>query len=605
MCGIAGFLDPSQTLSDADRRLSVLQKALRHRGPDDQGSWQSACGVARFAHTRLSILDLSAAGHQPMTTPDGRYTITFNGEIYNFRELRTGLQAEGQVFRTGTDTEVILALYSRLGSGCLPKLDGMFAFAIWDAVERSCFVARDAFGIKPLYYCNTGGVFSFASEVRALQAAKFPGASLNANSLCDYFETGSVPEPGTLLADVQALEAGGHLLWKEGRIQLGYWWKICFEPVVPLPRKQAVAKLRNALIESTRRHFVSDVPVGIFLSGGIDSTALLALARHIGVKDIDTFSIGVDDPQLDESSTAARTAAHFQTRHHELRLDAEAGRVRFEEFINHSDQPSIDGFNTYTVSAFAKEKGLKVVLSGLGGDELFAGYPSFEKVPSLVRQAKWLAMVPGLAQHAGLMLEYRFQSHRIRRLGAFLQGPLTIARAYGAFRGIFSRRSARMMAARYAGVPLAEFLKSLGEPVEEPFTGNALDEVSRCELSRYMRHQLLKDSDVMSMAHSLELRVPLVDRRLFEAVSSIPAAIRLQQGKRLLVDALPELPSWVIHQRKKGFLFPYKQWAQSSWSSVFEQVNARLPVRSPTWYQTWCAFMLDRWLENHRMDVVS
>ena len=597
MCGIAGFLDPSQSLSDADRRLAALQAALRHRGPDDKGSWQSACGVARFVHTRLSILDLSTAGHQPMSTPDGRYTITFNGEIYNFRELRAGLEAEGQVFRTGTDTEVILALYARQGSECLRKLDGMFAFAIWDAVERTCFLARDAFGIKPVYYCTTGGVFSFASEVRALQAARFPGTALNARSLCGYFETGSVPEPGTLLADVQALEAGGHLLWKEGRMELGNWWRIRFEPVVPLPRKEAIARLREALVESMRRHFVSDVPVGIFLSGGIDSTALVALARHIGVKDIATFSIGVDDAGLDESSMAARTAAHFQTRHHELRLDAESGRLRFEEFIKHADQPSIDGFNTYTVSAFAKENGLKVVLSGLGGDEMFAGYPSFEKVPSLVRQAKWLAMVPGLAHHTGLMLEYRCQSHRIRRLGGFLQGPLTIARAYEAFRGIFSRRSARMMAARYAGVPLAEFLKRLGEPAEELVAGNALDEVSRCELSRYMRHQLLKDSDVMSMAHSLELRVPLVDRKLFEAVASIPAAIRLQQGKRLLVDAVPELPAWVVNQKKKGFLFPYQQWAQSTWGSVFQETNARLPVRSPTWYQTWCAFMLDRWIQ--------
>jgi asparagine synthase (glutamine-hydrolysing) len=346
-----------------------------------------------------------------------------------------------------------------------------------------------------------------------------------------------------------------------------------------------------------RRHFVSDVPVGIFLSGGIDSTALVALARHIGVKDIATFSIGVDDAGLDESSMAARTAAHFETRHHELRLDAEAGRVRFDEFINHIDQPSIDGFNTYTVSSFAREKGLKVVLSGLGGDELFAGYPSFEKVPALVRQARCLNLVPGLAHHTGLILEYRSQSHRLRRLGAFLQGPLTISRAYGAFRGIFSHRSARMMAARYAGVPLAEFLKSLGEPAEDSVAGNALDEVSRCELSRYMRHQLLKDSDVMSMAHSLELRVPMVDRKLFEAVASIPAAIRLQQGKRLLIDAVPELPSWVVNQKKKGFLFPYQQWAHSNWGDVFQKTNAHLPVRAPTWYQTWCVFMLDRWLE--------
>jgi asparagine synthase (glutamine-hydrolysing) len=454
-------------------------------------------------------------------------------------------------------------------------------------------------GIKPVYYSARGGVFAFASEVRALQAAGFAGTSLNPRSLCGYFETGSVPEPGTLLADVQALEAGSHLLWKDGRIEREHWWKIRFDPVLPVSRKEAVEQLREALVESMRRHFVSDVPVGIFLSGGIDSTALVALARHIGVKDIATFSIGVDDPGLDESSMAARTAAHFQTQHHELRLDAESGRARFEDFIKHIDQPSIDGFNTFTVSSFAKENGLKVVLSGLGGDEMFGGYPSFQSVPALARKARWLAMIPGLAHHTGLMLEYRCHSHRLRRLGAFLQGQPSISRAYGAFRGIFSRRSARLMAARYAGVPLAEFLNLLGEENDESPACNDLDEVSRCELSRYMRHQLLKDSDVMSMANSLELRVPFVDRKLFDAVSGIPATIRLQQGKRLLIDAVPELPSWVVNQKKKGFLFPYQQWAQSTWGSVFQKTNDRLPVRSPTWYQTWCAFMLDQWLKSH------
>jgi asparagine synthase (glutamine-hydrolysing) len=196
------------------------------------------------------------------------------------------------------------------------------------------------------------------------------------------------------------------------------------------------------------------------------------------------------------------------------------------------------------------------------------------------------------------MLEYRSHSHRIQRLGAFLQGPLSISRAHSAFRGVFSRRSARLLAARYAGVPLAEFLTDLEARTDELEAGNDLDEVSRCELTCYMRNQLLRDSDVMSMAHSLELRVPFVDRKLFEAVSGIPAAIRLQQGKRLLIDAVPELPAWVMDQRKKGFLFPYQQWAQSTWGAVFKETNARLPVRSTTWYQTWCAFMLDQWIES-------
>ena len=605
MCGIAGYLDQHSSVNDRARRLEALQHALLHRGPDDQGLWSSASGIANFVHTRLSILDLSAAGHQPMSLPDGRLTITFNGEIYNFRELRSDLEGDGVSFRTATDTEVILRLYEKHGAAVVGKLRGMFAFAIWDERDQTCFLARDPLGIKPLYYSRAGGVFAFASELRALQQAGFAGTDVHAGALASYFETGSVAEPLTLMRDVRCLEAGHSLLWKKGIVEKRCDWQIRFCPK-PVGKREAVARLREALVDTVRRHFVSDVPVGIFLSGGVDSTGLVALARHVGIRDISTFSIGVDDPALDESKLAHRSARHFGTDHHEHRLGGEEGKVRFEKFVRHIDQPSIDGFNTYVVSSFAREHGLKVVLSGLGSDELFGGYPSFTQVPRLVLAARMLDLMPGLRHHVGLRMESGSHSHRMRRMGAFLQGENCVPNAYAAFRGIFSRRAARILAARYAGVPLAEFLNA--SQTETPPPGHApttLDEVSVCELSRYMRNQLLKDSDVMSMTHGLELRVPFVDRAFFDSVSDIPASIRLQRGKKFLLAAVPEIPDWISNQPKRGFLFPYQAWAASTWGSLFGETNRRLPVENPTWYQTWSVFMLDQWLQQRGLIAAS
>lgn len=604
MCGIAGFFDPRKTLPDAEARLKTLQHALRHRGPDGCGAWQSPSGIAHLAHTRLAILDLSASGHQPMTLPEGRFTITYNGEIYNFRELRSELERDGVIFQSGTDTEVLLRLYERDGTEMTKRLRGMFAFALWDEQERTCFLARDAFGIKPLYHTCGSGVFAFASELRALQQARLVGDDLDAHAVVAYFESGSVPEPLTLLRDARLLGAGCSMLWKDGRVEGRTWWQPSFPEGVPLQEAPAQT-LRTALLDSTRHHFVSDVPVGIFLSGGIDSTALLALARENGVRDIDTFSIGVDDVALDESSTAQRTAKHFGARHHELRLTAAEGMRGFQEFIQHIDQPSIDGFNTFMVARFARQQGLKVVLSGLGGDEMFGGYASFTQVPRLVWGSRLLNFVPGLRQHLGRRLEQHATSYRLRRLGAYLQSPPTVRHAYHVFRGIFSRRTARVLAARYAGVPLAELLDATPPMAHSESMPTLRDEVSRCELTLYMRNQLLKDSDVMSMANGLELRVPLVDRVLFESVAHLPAATRLRQGKKLLIEALPELPEWVVNRPKRGFLFPYQKWAAASGGGMFEQVAARIPLPTTTWFQQWAVFMMERWLEQRRAPLAS
>lgn len=583
MCGIAGQF--GQTSPDFAARALA---ALEHRGPDGRGFWESE-GVT-LVHTRLAILDLSEGGHQPMHCPESALTIVFNGEIYNFMELRTCLEQNGVFFQSHSDTEVLLRLYQKEGPAMVEKLRGMFAFAIWDGRKRSAFMARDPFGIKPLYYTTSGGALSFASELRVLQKTGQGGSQLNPSALMGFFETGSVAEPQTLLKGVRCLSAGHQLHWQQGQIEERAYWGLHFEPVDTCP-SEAVRVTRAALLDSVRHHFISDVPVGIFLSGGIDSTALLALAKETGQSRLNSFSLGVDDTHLDETDLAARTAQHFGTRHHVLKLNAQLAAESFPRFLAQMDQPSIDGFNTFTVAGFARQQGMKVVLSGLGGDEIFGGYPSFQKVPSLARLARMASHVPAL----GAAMEKFMPREPLRRVGSLLQQQPTLLNSWRTFRGLFTRRDARLLAAYYSGCMLSEVPDS---PQLDLPAGDELDQISACELSLYMRNQLLKDSDVMSMAHGLELRVPLVDRRLFETVAQIPSSLRLRAGKKLLIEAVPEIPSWVTNQAKRGFLFPYQKWLGTEWGDAFQKAVVGAPVSMPNWYQKWSVFMLQHSLKS-------
>lgn len=595
MCGIAGILNTGGIAPDLEVQLQTMQEKIRRRGPDDRGLWISRDRIAALAHTRLSIIDLSPAGHQPMLSPDGRLAITFNGEIYNYRELRDELIKDGFTFNTHSDTEVLLRLYERDGAGMVSRLRGMFAFAIWDEHTRSAFLARDPLGIKPLYYTMKEGRIAFASELRALIKARLTSRELDSPGLMRYFKTGTVAEPQTLLHDAFCLEAGHTLTWTaDGRLKKQAYWNIEFNPS-PCSAAEAAATVREALLDSVRAHFVSDVPVGIFLSGGIDSTALVALAREVGQKNIATFAIGVDDTVLDESNVARRTAGHFGTEHHEMHLNGDLAEQSFAEFLASMDQPSIDGLNTFTVSSFARQNQMKVVLSGLGGDEMFGGYPSFQQVPKLRNLCAIARTLPFVANAAGHLLERHAPSHRARRFAAFLQQDATIANAYRAFRGIFSSREAQILSAQFTGASIS---KIATPPMPEPRAYDDLDAVSECELTLYMRNQLLKDSDIMSMAHGLELRVPFVDRVLFETISRIPASLRLRQGKQMILDAVPEIPEWVANQPKRGFVFPFTKWLDAKWGEAFRDSAAKIPFANPTWYQRWSVFMLSEWMKN-------
>jgi len=581
MCGIAGVFSLRHGPDELRAAAVRMQEALIHRGPDDEGLWQSPSQQAVLAHRRLSILDLSSGGKQPMTTSDGRYTVCFNGEIYNFRELREALQNEGVAFTTTSDTEVVLRLFERDGEACTARLRGMFAFAIWDEVTRSAFLARDPLGIKPLYLHRGAGTLAFASELQALVRGQLFAPTLSGRAVQRYFETGSVPEPLTLINEVECLAAGHSAHWDASGYRTQPYWRLNLSSPALSAGSDPVALTREALLDSVRHHFISDVPVGIFLSGGIDSTALLALANTTGHQGCETFSITVDDAAADEGPIARRTAQHFDAEHHEMRLDAGVAQGLFARFLDHLDQPTIDGLNTYTVSALAHQHGMKVVLSGLGGDELFGGYSSFQTIPKMCRWHAMARSLPGLCP----LLDMGQSKHR--RLADFLRSPGTVEDAYSSLRGIFSKAEAAQLTTWITG---REEVKT--ESKKWKAEGCIPDQISELELTRYMRNQLLRDSDVMSMAHGLELRVPFVDRVLLEAVADIPAAVRLQANKRLLTQAVPEVPDWVVNQKKRGFLFPYQKWLGSEWGQTFEHATRGAPVRMATWYQKWSVFVL-------------
>jgi asparagine synthase (glutamine-hydrolysing) len=440
-------------------------------------------------------------------------------------------------------------------------------------------LARDAFGIKPLYYRINGDALAFASESRLLRK---PGDAADAGALRDFFLWGSVPEPATVNKEIRQVPAGHFLRWKNGRAEVARWHKPELRKHRTMTRDEAVRRTRGALEESVMRHLVSDVPVGVFLSGGIDSTALLALTRQqLGAKaELRTFSIGFNDPEFDESDIARRTAEHFGALHTQWRMTPEEGAAEIQEYLAAIDQPTIDGFNSWCVCKLARRAGIKVVLSGLGGDEWFAGYGSFTRVPQLRRMHQ---MMPApLRRLAAALCHGASPGSPRRRLCAFLQGDGTWLQAFHAMRGVFTPQEAD---------ELAECLTRV-RPPDPDWTAESLPESEAAiagwlEITRYMRNQLLRDSDLFSMAQGIELRVPFVDVRLADALLELPPEYRLEKGKQLLVDAVPEIPEWVRNRPKKGFVFPFSRWIESSLSGMLQEAREASPVPLVAWYRTW------------------
>lgn len=601
MCGIAGIIGGEYPLHS--RAANSMSSALLHRGPDDHDIWstgsQTSCPVT-LVHRRLAIQDLSAAGKQPMRSNCGRWVLVFNGEIYNQLQLRNELENQGHRFNSKSDTEVLLQLITRYGTAALQKLRGMYAFCLWDIQERQGLFGRDPFGIKPLYVWQSDkGTLAFASEVRALLATGLIARELDINSLGDFLALGSISEPNTLVKGISSLPPGYIGRWAGGRWSQEPHWQASYATGLPLTSKEQIELTRKAISSSLNAHMLSDVPVGLFLSGGIDSSVLLALSS--GHK-ITTLSIGVTEKKLDESERARTLAKHFGSHHISLELSIERVIELLPGFLSAVDQPSIDGFNTYCVSALAREHNLKVALSGLGGDELFGGYPSFTKIPQMLR---WHQRCGKVGRTIAKRLLDKSNKHQYQRLAAFLGGAPSATAAHKCLRGLFSDYEiSRILAAwglRQNQIPETN-QDSIFSYEDFPTVS---DMISWLETSRYMGGQLLRDSDVFSMAHGLEVRLPFVDTQLFRTVSEIPAKSRLYPGKRLLKRSVPEIFNAVPPIAKRGFTFPFREWldgensALRPGSSDYPLPRVPIGIDLRPWPRRWGLMVLRHWLQTH------
>ena len=599
MCGVAAIFAHDLDRERAHAALSAMRAAQHHRGPDDHGEHWVGDDRVGLGNCRLSIRDLSPAGHMPMCASD--VCITYNGEIYNADELRIALEQRGHRFDSRSDTEVILRGYIEWGDGVVEKLRGMFAFVIFDERSNVLFMARDPLGIKPLYYSLTQPV-CVASELRAIVASGLVSKELSDRALSAYLQLGSIPAPLTVYRDVAALRAGHTAriqLDQPRSIELNRYWDLSTRSA-----QSTEADVKTALEDAVASHLVADVPVGAFLSGGLDSSTVVTIAASLTGQPLRTCSIAFESADRDESRYARAVADALGTQHHERLVTRDDFLREVGNFATSLDQPSIDGFNTYFVSQTAQQAGLKVALSGLGGDELFGGYPSFNGVPRMLRALRTARPVAGAITRLG-------RSDRWRKVSEAATRAVTPSSAFLVYRGLYARQDSE----RLLPVGLSfDTIDSVNDRAGA-FTGSLREWVARAELGTYTTAQLLRDSDVMSMAHSVELRVPLLDTRLVETVSGLPSDVRFKgKGSKPLLRRLMSnrLPSIVTNKRpRQGFTFPLQQWlahesAAPLWewnAEVFEHfdraelrgVQDRFNAGRTHWSRVWALMALNEW----------
>jgi asparagine synthase (glutamine-hydrolysing) len=581
MCGINGIFAYHSAAGAIDRdELIRTRDHMAARGPDAAALWTSGDARCGLGHRRLSIIDLSPAGAQPMASADGNLIVTFNGEIYDHSELRAGLEARGRTFRSQSDTEVLLHLYAERGEDMVRDLRGMFAFAIWNAQRGSLFLARDPYGVKPLYYADDGRTFRFASQVKALLVGGAISREPDPAGQVGFYLWGSVPEPFTSYRDIRALPAGSTLMVDPGGVRgprsyhsiAAVYGEAPIRRQPPTARAEVKAEIRDAVLDSVRKHLVADVPVGAFLSAGIDSGALVGLMRDAGQADIQTVTLAFAEfrgDAADEAPLAEEVARAYGTRH-TTRLVGEAEfRADLPRILDAMDQPSIDGINTWFVSKAARELGLKVAISGLGGDELFGGYPSFRDIPRWVAACALPSRVPLLGKAARMVMRPLAGSlGRSPKAAGLLEYGGSYAGAYLLRRGLFmpwelsavlERDTVDIGLRRLAPLELAG--QQLGSYALGPHA-----KVATLEASLYMRNQLLRDTDWASMAHGLEVRVPLVDSVLLQRVAALTsgAAVSRANALKTFLAHSPStaLPARVARRAKTGFTTPIARWLQ-------------------------------------------
>ncbi len=623
MCGIFGIV-----AEKAQIPAGVLERAtesLAHRGPDDSGtillrdSVPDAVEIG-LGNRRLAILDLSPLAHQPMHDAETGNWIVYNGEIYNFGDIRKELEQAGARFVSHSDTEVVLKAYASWGEQCLTKFRGMFAFAIWDATRHCLFIARDPMGIKPLYYAQAGPYFLFASEVRTLLGTGLVPRRIDQAGLSNYLTFGSAYDPLTLIEGVKALPPGHSLTWQKGTLSLSQYWDLVEESP---SEEQAEASLQPLLEEAVRMQLVSDVPVGVFLSGGIDSSALVSILSRGGFRP-STFSIVFREAEFSEAEHSRAIAARFHTDHHEIDVSQADILAAIPDALRAMDLPTMDGVNTYFVSRETRRAGVKVALSGLGGDEVFAGYSTFHTVPRMERFAHWWTRVPAAVR---LPLASAFSalapgSDQNRKLASLARDNGRILHPYFLARMLFTPEQSDRLLRHSSRGSQKQAMASQCDLLERARHLDPINRVSYLESRCYMLNTLLRDADFMSMSQGLEIRVPLIDHLLAKAVLAMPGTAKMNgTPKNLLISALAgSLPDEIVHRRKRGFTLPFEHWMRQELRAEIEPVlRAKRINDGPlglllngnevesvwedflsgriSWTRPWSLYVLQRWCE--------
>jgi asparagine synthase (glutamine-hydrolysing) len=619
MCGIFGIV----TTKSRFELIEPVSRALRtmaHRGPDDHGvefiSDERDGLTVAFAHHRLSVLDLSPAGHQPMRDEETGDWITYNGKIFNFRDLRQQLIGRGFKFRSQSDTEVMLKSFSERGRDAIAEWRGMFAVGFWNARRRSLTLVRDRLGLKPLYYYHDGDTLIFASEVRALLATGLTPRKISAPALNSFLAWGSIEQPLTIVENVHALLPGHILEFKDGRVGDEAYWELRAEKQNRIRDERALIEELGALLSnSVESHLISDVPVGVFLSGGIDSSSVMAMASRCVKNPIKSFSVCFSEKEFGEASFAQQVARRYGADHHSALVTEDEILASLPQALRAMDQPSIDGLDTFIISRVAAAAGMKVALSGLGGDEVFAGHDFFQSIAREQQLRNRLkAAAPKLRKAAASAIGAFSSIDSAARLSALLRSDQPDEHTVKSRRHLFSsgQRLALMLATGGASPAIETWNE---RQMSNCVTADPINQASALELSGYLGNTLLRDTDAMSMAHGLEVRAPLIDHKVVEKMLAVPGQLKLRKKdpKWMLLDAVGDLPREIIDRPKRGFELPFKKWLAGAlreriesalWSpqltkllsiTTMQEVWSDFLRGRANWTHVWSFYVLGEW----------
>lgn len=627
MCGITGIVGNNLNSSVYQPAIQKMTDAIAHRGPNSQGLWNDE--HCFFGHRRLSIIDLSEAGNQPFISQDGRYILIYNGELYNYKDLKFELQRAEHgsknipyIFKTNTDTEVILASYLRWGNNCMKRFNGMFAFAIWDTVEQKLLIARDRLGVKPLYYQYKNNTLVFASEIRALIYSGIVDKKINPSSVAEYIQYATVHAPNTMLQDVKVLMPGHFLELHQNNLTISQYWNIndYTKSKQDLSYKETCQKVNELLTASVERRLVADVPFGAFLSGGIDSSAIVGLMSKVSSEKIQTFNVSFDEGEFSEAKYAKQIAQKFNTQHHEIKLTPADFLNQLPEALSAIDHPSGDGPNSYIVSKATKQAGITMALSGLGGDELFAGYDIFKRFYELEKKA-WLNIIPAKGL-VGKFISTKKKSVQGDKTAEILAlNSINGYQAYPINRKLFNQTDYQSLLKKKYNDSNFIFNVIKNTTTDKQ---HILSRVSLYEIETYMQNVLLRDADQMSMAVALEVRVPFLDYQLVEFALGVKDEYKFPHTpKKLLTDSLGDLlPNEIVNRPKMGFTLPWKDWLKGDLREFCEDNIIQFSKRSfvnrdailiiwnsflnndpkITWSRIWHLVVLNNWINTHQIE---